>query len=1347
MESQEAYVFPASSGQKRLWFLDQLQPGTSAFNLPIALRVQGDLNTLALEMALQEIVNRHESLRTTFDLIDGQMVQLISPQSNFVLQKVSLDESPESIRENVAEQRLRVEVKRPFDLKTGPLFRGALYTMNPTAHLLLLNMHHIVADGWSFEIILRELGTLYDSYSTGNQSPLSELPIQYADYAQWQLEYLSGEAIQSQLEYWKTRLDRAPRPLELPVARPRPSGLLSGGVTESILLPESLVSEVKNLSRNEGCTPFMLTLAAFKTLLYRYTGQGDLVIGSPVANRNQVEVEELIGFFVNTLLFRTQISSDLSFRELLSRVRETCIQTFAHQDVPFEKLVEELQPEREANRNPYFETMFIYQKAFIQPIKLPDVLFTPFRVDREASQLDMTFFILEREEGVRVACEYSTELFDTSTIRRFLGHYKTLLESAVANPDQKLSQLPLLTEAERRQMLVEWNATEKEYPTGVGVHELIEQQVERTPDAIAVAFENQRLSYRELNARANQLARYLKRLGVGPDVLVGVCLERSLDLVTTLLGILKAGGAYVPLDPTYPQQRLSFMLKDAAVNVLLTQQHLLERLPGTSAAVLCLDRDWVKIERESDEKFDSRVQSHHLAYVIYTSGSTGKPKGAMIPHRGLINYLHWCTEAYKVAQGQGSPVHSPLGFDLTVTSLLSPLLAGKTTVLLPEQMGVEALTKAFQSGHNFSLVKITPAHLEVLNQLLPRQDLDGKANALIIGGEALLTEKLSFWRTHAPRTRLINEYGPTETVVGCCVYEVEDIGQIAGSVPIGKPIANTQLYILDDQLQPVPIGVPGQLHIAGAGLARGYLNRDELTAEKFILNPFSTEPGARMYRTGDLARYQPDGNIDFLGRMDSQVKVRGYRIELGEIEAAISQHRSVREALVVVREDERGDKRLVAYMIPKAKPVPVEELKNFLQSQLPGYMVPTTFVEMVAFPLTENGKIDRRALPENSPPQQSEQVKIVAPRNQWEQQLLKIWEELFKIQPISVTDDFFELAGHSLMAVRMFSQIKNITGKNLPLAKLFEAPTIEQLARLLQEEVSEEWSAVVPINPNGSKMTCFCIHAGGGNVLFYKDLAKHLGSERPFYGIQPKGLDGKQERHFKVEDMADYYIKEMKKVQPHGPYFVAGASFGGLVAYEMAIQLRRQGEALGMLALFDTYAPGYAKPLPGRSKLRIKISNFTSRVEHHVDTLRILEPGARWPYIVTKATKAKNLMIRSYRNTKKSITRGILKRLGQPLPETLRETQNAISVAARTYHPQQYPGVLTLFRATKQPSGIYPDPTLGWGELVTGKLDIHEVPGSHGTLVVEPRVRHLVEKLDACLESVESYAMASSVGD
>ncbi len=1042
--SRTTEFLPLSWAQERLWFLNQLEGASATYNIAVAVHIAGTLDILALEQAYQELVQRHEILRTTFPLVKGVPVQVITPRTETAIAIVDLCGLESTEQTTEVQRQVKSHSEQPFNLAKGPLLSLVLLKLGQDSQVLVVTMHHIISDDWSMNLLIQELSTLYQAFASQQPSGLPELSIQYADFALWQRQWLQGEILKQQLGYWTQQLAGIPTLLNLPTDRPRPPVQTFRGSTQRFKLNRDLTQQLKHLSQQSGTTLFMTLLAAFALLLSRYSRQNDIVIGSPIANRNRQEIEPLIGLFINTLVLRVDLENNPTFSELLERVQQMSLDAYAHQDLPFEQLVEALQPQRSLSHHPLFQVMFVLHNAPTPTLELPELTLTPLERERTVAKFDLTLSMSETDTGLIGIWEYNSDLFEADTIARLVGHFPRLLTAIVAHPQQTVGQFPLLSEAERHQLLVEWNQTQAEYPQDKCIHHLFEEQVERTPDAVAVVFEGQELTYRELNSRANQLAHYLQTLGVKPEVLVGIYIERSVDMVVGLFGILKAGGAYVPLDPTYPPERIASMLDDSQLPVLVTQGKLRDLLPETVGHVLCLDTDWTVISQSRDVNPVSGVNASNLAYVIYTSGSTGKPKGTMLIHRAVVNYLSWCTQTYAVASGSGAPVQSSISFDATITSLFSPLLVGQRVVLLSEAQEIEALGAVLASQSNFSLVKLTPAHLDILAQLLPAQELSKSTQAFVIGGEALLSKSLEFWQIHAPQTRLINEYGPTETVVGCCVYEVTDAAFHPDMIPIGRPIANTQLYILDQFLQPLPIGVPGELYIGGAGVARGYLNRAELTAKRFIPNPFGE---GRLYQTGDLARYLPDGTIEFLGRIDHQVKIRGFRIELAEIEAVLSQHPSVQDVVVLAREEEPGDKRLVAYVVPGEVTPTTHDLRGFLKEKLPDYMIPSAFVWLDSLPLTSNGKVDRRALPTPKAISRDLESQVVAPRTPNEAVLAQIWTDVLGVQQVSIHDNFFELGGDSILTIKIIARA-NQAGLQLTLRQFFEHQTIAELAAL-----------------------------------------------------------------------------------------------------------------------------------------------------------------------------------------------------------------------------------------------------------------------------------------------------------
>ncbi|KAB8320091.1 hybrid non-ribosomal peptide synthetase/type I polyketide synthase [Tolypothrix campylonemoides VB511288] len=1061
-EANKTHILPLTDAQKQLWTLAKMEDnGFLAYNISISLELQGPFRLAAMHQAVQKVVARHEALRT---FIDSQSdFQYIKPSLKVDIPVIDISSLDSCERESKMAEWFKKQSLEPFDLIQGPLFRIQILKLEEQLHLLILTTHHIISDGWSMSVILQELGTLYSAECQGVICQLTP-PMQFREYIKWQEQQSQTEAMADHESYWLQKFASSIPVLNLPTDRPHPPIKSYRGSRQTKRLNPDICRSIKKLSTEKGCTLFMTLLAAYTIFLHRITDQDDIVVGIPSAGRSLEGSKLLVGYCAHILPIQSCVVGNPTVSEYIETLRSVLLEAYEHQDYPFAKLLKQLEVGRDLSRSPLVTAIFNLERPLaVEMFELEANLFSkPINF----IDYDLNLNATEINGEIVLDCDYNTDLFNADTITRLLGHFQTLLEGIVSNPQQHLAQLPLLSEAEQRQLLVEWNSTTVEYPQDKCIHQLFEEQVERTPHAVAVVYENQQLTYLELNCRANQLAHYLRSLGVGADVLVGICVERSVEMMVGLLGILKAGGAYVPLDPDYPTERLSFMLEDAQVGVLLTQQRLVDRLPEHGAQQVFLDTDWQVISQSSQDNLITNVQTSNLAYVIYTSGSTGRPKGTMILHQGVVNYLSWCTQAYAVVDGDGAPVQSSFAFDATITSLFSPLIVGKQVILLPEQQEIEALCVVLQSRRQFSLVKLTPAHLELLNQLLPSQQAAAQTKALVIGGEALFGKTLHLWRQNAPNTRLINEYGPTETVVGCCFYEVTNETSLAEGILIGRPIANTQIYILDSNLQPVPIGIPGELHIGGDGLARGYLNRPKLTLEKFIPNPFCTDGHSRLYKTGDLARYLPDGNIEYLGRIDNQVKIRGFRIELGEIEAVLSQHPSVHSVVVIARVDNPGTQRLVAYIVPQQHTAPtISELRQFLKTKLPDYMVPSAIVFLEALPLTPNGKIDRRALP--APELDRELLdKFVAPRTRIEEMLAHIWASVLKVERVGIHDNFFELGGDSILNIQTIARANQV-GIVLSPKQLFMHQTISELAAVAgtTEAIVAEQGLVTGVTP------------------------------------------------------------------------------------------------------------------------------------------------------------------------------------------------------------------------------------------------------------------------------------------
>ncbi|BAY66478.1 amino acid adenylation domain-containing protein [Calothrix brevissima NIES-22] len=1030
---------PLSFAQQRLWFLDQFESNSSFYNLAGSAHLQGDLNVPALEKSLNEIIHRHEVLRTNFvTQADGQAVQIIHPSAVFSMPVMDLQHLPVNEQEIEIQRLVIAQAQQPFDLANQLLIRAKLLMLSPTEHILLFCMHHIISDGWSMGVFLQETAAIYGAFCQGQPIPLPELAIQYVDFAVWQRQWLQGDVKDVQLAYWQKQLAGAPALLELPTDQPRPAVQTFQGAHHSFSLSGELTAAINLLSRQESVTPFMTLLAAFNTLLYRYTGQADILVGSPIANRNHSEVEGLIGFFVNTLVFRTDISGNPTFRELLERVKEVSLGAYAHQDLPFELLVEALQPERNLSHTPLFQVAFVLQNAPMPEIELPGLTLSSFIPDNKTAKFDLILILENTATGLLGIWEYNTDLFAASTIERMTGHLQTLLAGIVAQPEQRISELPLLTATEQYQLLEQWNATHKLYAQDRCIHQLFEMQVERTPDAVALVFENHQLTYQQLNVQANQFAHYLTTLGVGVDVLVGLCVERSLEMLVGLLGILKAGGAYVPLDPDYPPQRISQMLSDSGVSLLVTQQRSLFKLPEHGVQVVCIDRAWQQIAQHSSENLHNQVTAASLANVIYTSGSTGKPKGVMVKHSGLCNLAQAQIDLFDLNSSSRILQFASLSFDASIWEIVmawgcgGTLYLGTKDALLPTAGLIELLQE-----YGITHITLPPSALAVL----PAAELP-TLQKMIVAGEACAPDLIEKWSVGRS---FFNAYGPTEGSVCATVAQCNASDR---KPPIGRPIPNTQVYILDSYLQPVPVGVPGELHIGGAGLAQGYLNRPQLTNEKFIANPFSQQVGARLYKTGDLARYLPDGNIEYLGRIDHQVKLRGFRIELGEVENVISQHPTVLQVTAIVREDVPGEQRLVAYVVLQPESAAtVNELRQFLKQKLPDYMVPTAFVFLDTLPLTPNGKVDRRVLPAPDFSRLSD-VNFVAPTTSNEQTLAKIWADVLRVEKVGIHDNFFDLGGDSILSLQIIARARQ-AGLQLSPKQLFAHQTIAELVTVV----------------------------------------------------------------------------------------------------------------------------------------------------------------------------------------------------------------------------------------------------------------------------------------------------------
>jgi aspartate racemase len=1308
---------PLSFVQQRLWFLDQLDPETSTYTIAVRQRLRGAIDEAALTRALTELVRRHESLRTTFVTRNGEPRQQVMPAGPVAPKTIDLEHVAAADREAAVEAHVQTEVQRPFDLARGPLFRPILLRLAPEEHELIISIHHIVADGWSLGLITREIEVLYQAYVTGGSSPLPEVPLQYADFAIWQRQWLADDVLEAQSAYWRAQLAALPAPLELPTDLPRPRQSSSAGAALDFELPTALAESLRELSRSAGATLFMTLLAGFKALLARYTGEEDVVIGTPVASRNHLELESIVGFFANTLVLRTDLSGDPTFRQLLGRVREMSLGAYAHQDMPFEKLVEELRPDRRLGRNPLFQISFASQNSGTGP---------GFNFVTVASPFDLTLFVRGGSAGpVSATIEYRRDLFRPETIVQMARHYWTLLEGAAADPERRLSRLPLLTEDEARRMLVEWNATTTDHPVDRSIPQLVEAQANATPSAVAVVFHGVSVTYGELNRRVNRLANYLRRHGVGPDVLVGIYHERSVEMLVAVLAVMKAGGAYVPLDPAYPAERIEFMIQDASIPLVISRNALLGRISvHEDVRMLCVDCEAIAIEAESDTQ--PAPVAADLAYVIYTSGSTGRPKGVQIEHRSLANVVAAFRATLAVSPRDVVVSVTTLSFDIAALELFLPLVTGARLVIAKQEVTADPIAlRALIADSRATIVQATPTTWRMLVEAGPWR---AAGLRILCGGEGLSAELAK--RLLATGASVWNVYGPTETTIWSTLHVVAEGER---SVPIGRPIANTETYVLGRHGEPLPIGLAGELHIGGVGVARGYLNRPELTAERFVPDPFSGRPGARLYRTGDLARYRADGALEFVGRVDYQVKVRGFRVELGEIEGLLASHPAVAEAVVVVREDHLGARSLSAYVRPTGSSSPLAaDLRAFLKERLPDHMVPSTFTMIDAFPLTPNGKVDRGGLPaadDRRAPGTS-----VAPRDEVEQRLVRIWEEILSVEGIGTRDSFFDLGGHSMLAVRLFARLEECLQVRLPLATLFEAPTIEALASLIRDRTGSTPSrSLVPIQRAGSRTPVFAVPGVGGNVLCYHDLASLMSPDQPFYGLQSRGLDGMDKPLTHVEDIAAAFLSEIRQVQPRGPYTLIGTCMGGVVVYEMAQQLHKVGETVGLLVLLETWQPrGPSGQILRRNGTGRAVGDLiASRLRLYLKEARSRSGRERLKYLLERIKMVGEVAAR------RDLFRGDRREFDQQI------VTNANLRAFHRYKARAYSGRAVLFLAEARAVPSEDDPRLAWRRLLAGGAEIYTVPGhDSGSMLDEPHVRALAEQLKACIESAPRSATA-----
>lgn len=1285
---------PLSFGQQRMWLLAQMIPDTPVYNESITLRFPEVLNTGALERSFNEVIRRHEVWRSSFPVINEEPVQIVHPVLTLKFPVVDLRNLPEPEREPEA-IRLATEQALPlFDLSQIPLIRATLIRISDDDYRLYVTLHHILFDGSIYNIFLPELLAHYEAFVADKPSPLAPLPLQYSDFAVWQREHLQTKEVTDQMDYWRQQLAGAPASLEIPIDRPRSVIESHRGARLPFALSPQLVKDLKALGHREGITFYTVLVASFNALLYRYSGQEDIILGTTVGGKSRKEVQDMLGLFLNSLILRTDLSHNPTFRELLMRVRNVVLEAHMHQDIPLEYLVKELQQERRPGQSPFIQVMLSLEPPL--PTLASGWTITQSDVDINTAKLDLYLELDDRPEDFVAWLEYNADLFDEATALRMIGHWQTILHSIVIDPTQRLADLPILTANEEQQILTTWNATTREYPPNCCIHQLFEDQVQRTPEAIAVVFEDQQLSYRELNAQANQLAHYLQKQGVGPEIPIGLYLERSLDMLIALLGVLKTGSAYIPLDPAYPQDRIAFVLQDSQAPLLLTQQKVLETLSCDRPMAICLDTDWSLIAQESKTNLKSAVSPNNLAYIIYTSGSSGRPKGVQLQHSGVVNFLSSMQRDFHITTQDSLLAVTTLSFDIAVLEIFLPLITGARLHMLSQETTTngDELGRALSVFHP-TMMQATPA---TWNMLLDTGMPTIHHLTILCTGEAMPHHLLEQLMAKKPAA-IWNLYGPTETTIWSSTQKMT-----SASLPItiGRPIANTQMYIVDAAGKPVPVGIPGELLIGGAGLARGYLHQPELTAEKFVPNPFSDDPASRLYRTGDLVRYLPDGTIDYLHRIDQQVKIRGFRIELAEIETILRQHPAVRGAAVIMHEDAQAGKQLIAYIVTSQKSsLTTKILTEALREKLPDYMMPSAFMQLDALPLTPNGKLDRKALSGTHSTTITTGASTVLPTTMIQYQLLQIWEELLNKRSISMQDNFFLLGGHSLLATRLIIKIEQAFDRKITLPTLFAGPTIDQLAHALQKDGQSVLRPnIIGIQTNGTQRPFFFLHGDykGGPAYCYA-LMRILGKDQPFYVLEPYQFN-EQQNTPTIETMAEAQLKSIRSIQPHGPYSLGGFCNGALVAYEMARQLDAQGEQTDMLIIIDAAYPPLSHKLVQKTLHRI---GKRLKIDQEKQLAWFLSLRHAYKYLRKQRT-AEDL--------EELITTDPSLYTLRPKVDTLFLDNIAIfnwTIAAYNYS-NPYRGKVILLQCKEEPlSGVWKRKIL----QVENNIEVHSVPGSH----------------------------------
>jgi amino acid adenylation domain-containing protein len=1364
-------ITPTAPSQRQLWFLDQFIPDSVAYNIAFSLRFRGPLNVDALERSIDALVERHAVLRTTFAAQDGQPVQVIAPTLSLPLPLFDLQHLPEAERRDRVARLTLAEARQPLDLEVGPLIRTTLLRLGAHNHHLLITIHHIIADEWSIDLLGHELGVLYSADVSGTTPELSDLPLQYADFARQQEERQRSELSGPDLSYWFARLADAPVTLTIPTDRPRPPAPTSRGATESVVIPSGLVESLTQLSRQEGATIFMTVLAAFYVLLFRYTGEDDLVVGCPIAGRARTEYEGLIGFFINTLVLRADLSGNPTFREFLKRILTLALDAYTHQEMPLERLVEVLRPHRDPSYNPMFQLMLVFLNTPEVTMEFAGLTVEFHAEDTATAKFDLTLYLARGADGLVATAEYNTDLFDPGTISRLLGHFQMLLKNIVIDPAARLSALALLTRSELDQLRA-WNATDAPYSDRECLHDLFASQAKRTPHTVAVTCGEEEITYRDLDRRSNQFANHLRAMEVGPGTLVGICVERSLEMVVGLLGILKAGGAYLPLDPGYPRARLEYMLQHSRAEVLVTQERLSAYLPMQQGRVVCIDRQWSAIARESTEAPVVDVSTGDPAYLMYTSGSTGQPKGVVGLHRGAVNRLQWMWEAFPFEPDEVCCQKTSLSFVDSVWEIFGPLSRGIRTVIIPDPIvkDPQALARTL-AGSRVTRIVLVPSLLRELLDTFPDPAHQvPRLRLWVSSGEVLPTDLADRFLACLPESKLINLYGSSEVAADVTWHSVAASAGLP-SVPIGRPIANTEIHLVDRHFQQVPIGVPGEILVGGRGLAAGYLHRPDLTAASFLPNPFRDEVDARLYRTGDLGRYRADGTIEYLGRTDYQVKLRGMRIELGEIETVLRRHPEVEDAVVLLEGDTPEGARLAGYVVPRpGSGAGVGELKRHLRESLPAYMVPATVAVLEKLPRTPNGKLDRRAMQSGQPRQAGAgDTRFVPPRTPEETKLAEIWRAVLRLDEVGVEDDFFELGGHSLLATQVVSRIRDTFQVDFPLHTLFVSPTIAALgAKLptlsavgdlpLDRRTAARPRPAAAMNPlivpaqrlhkvqeAGTRHPLFFLYPEVTTAFYGLDLARRLGEDQPFFIIHPHGFDGGP-IPLTIVEMAAETLKLVRAAQPEGPYRLAARCAAGTETFELARQLRAQGEKVDLVVLIDAEIPPYKSdwlPRVRRAGERLRLSELRQRRLY----LSLSRPRHRYGAQLDQATKLLSA-VKDIRYGKDGTAPGLKQAWADSLiplqtgGRLIDDRDLCYFWAFDGYKPGWYDGEVTLFLSNEWMATRYDDVVDGWRRLAD-RVAVHGIGGTHLSCVSD-HAPSLAARLRSCLSAVEAAGVSEA---